>query len=595
VARIFISYSSHDNDWAIRVRDWLKENGWDDIFLGLDLERRMAAGESWKAALQKAADRCDVVLALVSPEWLASEWCKAEMEAARRMGKSVIVALIGADEAQIPIALAQQQFVELANDRHGFARLTERLRRERDELYRERMAKAKLPPTVEVAALVPDQLTVAAMLSMSALRSAVAAGAPAGVVPPAPAPSAPWPAPVPPPPARGDGGFARTPPAPAPASPRPAPAPPPPAEGGGFAGSPPARATSAPPSAPPPPPARGGGGFARTLPIALIAIVAAYLISRSWGQGVFDKMLTYLNFKLNVVSFFGLLKGCRSEPKPQIDLVDCSVFSPPVAPPGSTVLVQVFLHVPQHAERAHFMASMMDQTTAPKGVQTLKSEMARGASVTVSLSAAGLDIDEPQQTVIWRGEPVFCQFLVSLPKGCVGQSFHPVVRISVDGGLVGRLVFCLKADAVAGASLSVPAGESARRYEHAFISYASADRKEVLKRAQVLKAAGVGFFQDILSLDPGTRWEREIYRNIDKCDLVLLFWSRAAKDSEWVIREAEYALERRGDGDIPDVVPVILETPPPLPPPSLASIHFNDRIHYLIAADSGASCLGLLA
>jgi hypothetical protein len=51
-----------------------------------------------------------------------------------------------------------------------------------------------------------------------------------------------------------------------------------------------------------------------------------------------------------------------------------------------------------------------------------------------------------------------------------------------------------------------------------------------------------------------------------------------------VIREAEYALERRGDGDTPDVVPVILETPPVLPPPSLASIHFNDRIHYLIEA-----------
>jgi hypothetical protein len=28
-----------------------------------------------KEALQKAAHRCEVVLALVSPEWLASGWC----------------------------------------------------------------------------------------------------------------------------------------------------------------------------------------------------------------------------------------------------------------------------------------------------------------------------------------------------------------------------------------------------------------------------------------------------------------------------------------------------------------------------------------
>jgi hypothetical protein len=92
VARIFISHSSHDNEWAIRVRDWLAEYGWDDIFLDLDPVRGIAAGERWKAALQKAAHRCEVVLALISPQWLASQWCKAEADAARLMGKRVIVA-----------------------------------------------------------------------------------------------------------------------------------------------------------------------------------------------------------------------------------------------------------------------------------------------------------------------------------------------------------------------------------------------------------------------------------------------------------------------------------------------------------------------
>ncbi len=51
-----------------------------------------------------------------------------------------------------------------------------------------------------------------------------------------------------------------------------------------------------------------------------------------------------------------------------------------------------------------------------------------------------------------------------------------------------------------------------------------------------------------------------------------------------MIKEAEYALKRQGVGDMPDIVPVILENPP-LPPPSLAAIHFSDRIHYLIAAN----------
>ena len=64
---------------------------WDDVFLDLDPERGIVAGQRWKEALQKAAHRCEVVLALVSPEWLASGWCKSEIDAARLMGKKIIV------------------------------------------------------------------------------------------------------------------------------------------------------------------------------------------------------------------------------------------------------------------------------------------------------------------------------------------------------------------------------------------------------------------------------------------------------------------------------------------------------------------------
>jgi hypothetical protein len=97
---------------GIRVRDWLKENGWDAIYLDLDPECGIAAGERWKDALQKAAHRCEAVLALVSPEWLASTWCKAETGAARLMGKRVSVALIGTDKAQIPLDLTDEQWAE---------------------------------------------------------------------------------------------------------------------------------------------------------------------------------------------------------------------------------------------------------------------------------------------------------------------------------------------------------------------------------------------------------------------------------------------------------------------------------------------------
>src|SRR5215471_8062220 len=113
MARLFISHSSRNSDKAIEVKNWLAANGWDDVFLDLDPERGIAAGQRWKEALQKAATRCEVVLALVSKEWLASGWCKSEIDAARLMGKKVIAALVGMDKAQVPVDLTDEQFIDL--------------------------------------------------------------------------------------------------------------------------------------------------------------------------------------------------------------------------------------------------------------------------------------------------------------------------------------------------------------------------------------------------------------------------------------------------------------------------------------------------
>jgi hypothetical protein len=111
MANIFISHSSRNSDRAIEVRNWLAANGWDDVFLDLDAERGIVAGQRWKEALQKAAHRCEVVLALVSPEWLASGWCKSEIDAARLMGKKIIVALIGVEKSLVPLDLSDEQWI----------------------------------------------------------------------------------------------------------------------------------------------------------------------------------------------------------------------------------------------------------------------------------------------------------------------------------------------------------------------------------------------------------------------------------------------------------------------------------------------------
>jgi hypothetical protein len=101
------------------------------------------------------------------------------------------------------------------------------------------------------------------------------------------------------------------------------------------------------------------------------------------------------------------------------------------------------------------------------------------------------------------------------------------VVVRCDGIPIGRVVFVLTVEGKRRRRKPdyFPVGDQALRFSSVFISYASADRNEVLARAQVLTSMGVSYFQDILSLDPGERWERALYHHIDECDLFLLFWS----------------------------------------------------------------------
>jgi hypothetical protein len=128
-------------------------------------------------------------------------------------------------------------------------------------------------------------------------------------------------------------------------------------------------------------------------------------------------------------------------------------------------------------------------------------------------------------------------------------------------------------------------GMDAVRYTRAFVSYASADRAKVLARVQALRAMSIECFQDVLDLNPGERWERKLYAKIDECDVFLLFWSGFAKNSEWVRKEARYALDRKAGSELrpPEIRPVIIEGPPvPVPWEELAHLHFNDPIANLI-------------
>lgn len=82
---------------AVALRDWLAENGWDDVFLDLDPERGVAAGERWERALHAAATRCEAVVFVVTRRWLASGWCRKEYALARGLNKKLFAVVVDPD------------------------------------------------------------------------------------------------------------------------------------------------------------------------------------------------------------------------------------------------------------------------------------------------------------------------------------------------------------------------------------------------------------------------------------------------------------------------------------------------------------------
>ncbi|MGY4650487.1 toll/interleukin-1 receptor domain-containing protein [Mycobacterium sp. URHB0021] len=213
------------------------------------------------------------------------------------------------------------------------------------------------------------------------------------------------------------------------------------------------------------------------------------------------------------------------------------MFAPREVQPGQTFMVRVFAHLPSEDEEVEALARKFDDSSRPMGTDVLDSRVREGERLAFELRLPELLVDDPVQSMVWVGQPRSVQFGVTVPTDSTPQTVIGTVTISRASVPIGRVTFMVNvSEPEPGLVPGLPSAPrypalrpNYHRYRRAFISYASADRKEVLKRTQMLPGAGIDFFHDILTLDPGQRWERQLYYEIDRCDLFLLFWSSAAK------------------------------------------------------------------
>lgn len=278
----------------------------------------------------------------------------------------------------------------------------------------------------------------------------------------------------------------------------------------------------------------------------------------------------------------------RADPR-----ADVAVFCPPVVSRGTVFLVQVLVYQPERASQAQARAQEADAGAQRRGVLALPPDLPRGTRLDLRLEMPALRIDEPDAVLLWNGATTAAQFEVAVPDDTAPANAIGRVRLSMAGVPVGTLRFQVSVVAVAAPPQPAQGTRAeVQRYRRAFVSYSSKDRAEVLRRVQAFRIAGLTVFQDLLDLEPGQRWERALYREIDRCDVLLLFWSSAAAASPWVAKEIDYALALQAGQDDrpPAIAPVPIEGPPiPPPPDRLRHLHFNDALlaHIAIARQAG--------
>jgi hypothetical protein len=260
---------------------------------------------------------------------------------------------------------------------------------------------------------------------------------------------------------------------------------------------------------------------------------------------------------------------------------DATAFAPKKVRRGTPELVRVAIHQPKDLKAVIKAARQIDPgaTPAPQGMSI--GDIAIGAHVGVSLEVRGAACDGAVQRRIWRGDPIDFNFSIEADSDV--KQIVVLARVFVDDAQIGVLAFTRP---VIGADKKAQGdGEKIRlkRHKRVFLSYSSKDRETVSAIATAYASAGVEHFWDRASLKSGEEWSPRLRKEIERADLFHLCWSKSAATSEWVEKEASYALTRRRRAKKPEITVQMLDGPPwAKHPDSLDSINFDDFVRAAI-------------
>lgn len=267
--------------------------------------------------------------------------------------------------------------------------------------------------------------------------------------------------------------------------------------------------------------------------------------------------------------------GVETTSEPTSEPVWMGAAAPKAVKPGDEFTARFVAYEQQLEQEVHRLLKELSPKVEPVlGVQ--KCRWQHGTHVTVQLSGRGLSIDPAVQEFVWHGGRSLLEFDVEVPRDAPEGKVVLKFDVAIEGIVVARLRIDL--DITAHPVVGDNATASAEPAKSAFASYSSKDRLRVLDRLASIKiSAGIDVFLDCLDLHPGEAWKPRLDNEISQRDLFLLFWSKNARESKWVVWELEEALKKKGEHAL-QLHPL---DPDAKPPEGLEELHVGDVIMWV--------------
>ncbi len=86
-ARLYVSFADDDRARVMQLVRWLNDSGWQ---VQADDRHSFASGENWTGAAATRLNSCDVILCVITPRWLESDFCGLEFTYGAKRGKFIL-------------------------------------------------------------------------------------------------------------------------------------------------------------------------------------------------------------------------------------------------------------------------------------------------------------------------------------------------------------------------------------------------------------------------------------------------------------------------------------------------------------------------